>query len=49
MVIKCIIGLLKNLAKFSKKHLRWSLFLIKLKLSEFQIVKKDTSAQVISC
>ena len=39
----------KNLAKFSKKNLCWSLFLIKLQILDLQIFKKDTSAQVFCC
>ena len=38
------IGVLMNFLIFTGKHLRWSLFLIKL-----QAFKRETPAQVLSC
>ena len=49
------VGILKTFAKFTRKHLRWSLFLNKfagLKFAALQpatLFKKKTQAQVLSC
>ena len=43
------IGVFKNFAKFTAKHLCWSLFLIKLKASGLQLCSKEAPAQVLSC
>ena len=40
------IGALKHFSNFTGKHLRWSLFLIKLQL---QLYQKETPTQVFSC
>ena len=43
-------GLVKNLAKFTGKHLRWSLFfLIMSQAKVYNFIKKETSTQVFSC
>ena len=42
------IGVIKNFANFTGKHLRWSLFLNKLQAC-LQLFKKETPAQVFSC
>ena len=39
------LGVLKNLGNFTRKHLSWSLFLIK----RLQLYEKETPAQVFSC
>ena len=36
-------GAIKNLANFTRKHLCWSLFLIKLQALEFSKVKQDST------
>ena len=41
-------GVLKNFTKFTRKHLRWSLFLIKLQVGGCNFIK-ETPAQVFSC
>ena len=43
------IGVLRNVAKFTWKHLYWSLFLIKLQVSGLQLYLKVTPAQVFFC
>ena len=44
------IGVLKNFVNFSRKHLRWSLFLIKLHGWKcLQLYEKETPTQLFSC
>ena len=44
------VGILKTFAKFTRKHLRWSLFLNKFAaLQPATLFKKKTQAQVLSC
>ena len=43
------IGVLKNFALFTGKHLRWSLFLIKLQARRPSTLSKRDSTQVFSC
>ena len=43
------ISVLKNFAKFTRKHLCRSPFLIKLQASASNFVKKETLAQVVFC
>ena len=43
------IGVFKNFAKFTAKHLCWSFFLIKLKASGLQLCSKETPTHVFSC
>ena len=43
------IGVLKNFAKFTGKHLCQGLFLIKLQAEAYNFIKKETLAQVFSC
>ena len=42
-------GVLRNFAKFTRKHLRQSLFLIKLQAEACNFIKKETLTQVFSC
>ena len=42
------IGILKNFAIFTGKHLCWRLFLIKLKTLAWQLHQKDTPTQVFT-
>ena len=43
------IGVLKNIANFTGKHLRWSLFLIKLQALKLTTYQKETPTQALSC
>ena len=45
----CKKGVLRNLVKFTGKHLCQSLFQIKLQASGLQLIKKETLAQVFFC
>ena len=42
-------GVLKNFAKFSVKHLCWSLFFNKVAGLVYNFIKKETSTLVFSC
>ena len=42
-------GVLRNFAKFTRKHLCQSLFLTKLQASACNFIKKEALAQVFSC
>ena len=45
----CKKGVLKNLAKFTGKHLRQSLSFNKVACAAYNFIKKETLAQVFSC
>ena len=43
------IGILRNVAKFTVKHMCWSLFFMKLQAWRTATLKKETPTQVFSC
>ena len=42
----CKQGVLKKIPKFKRKHLCWSIYLIKFWVSNLKIIKKETPTQV---